>query len=51
MPAALVGKSREQLENIILYGVSGQAMPPWNAILSREEVRWLVDRLLEGIPE
>ncbi len=51
LPAALNGKSKEYLENVILSGVPGLAMPPWNPFLSPEETGWLVDRLLEGIPE
>lgn len=51
VPTALAGKSKDYLEYTILHGVPGSAMPPWQPILSREEVQWLVDRLLEGVPE
>ncbi len=49
--SALQGKPKAYLENIIMYGVPEQAMPPWQDFLSQDEVGWLVDRLLEGVAE
>lgn len=49
-PTALTGRSKAYLEDVIYHGVPNMAMPPWKAILSREDIRWLVDRLLEGPP-
>ncbi len=46
--AALTGKPRELLEASIQHGRPGTAMPSWAGLLSADEVRWLVDLLLDG---
>lgn len=38
----------EFLINTVLEGRQGTAMPPWKAMLSREEVRWMVEQLQRG---
>ncbi|WP_269471125.1 c-type cytochrome [Sulfuriflexus mobilis] len=48
-PDALSNKSRQMIEATILYGRPGTPMPPWNTLLTKEEVRWLVDTLYSGI--
>jgi cytochrome c55X len=48
-PDALKGKPREFIEITILEGRSGTPMPPWKGILSRDEIRWLVDALYTGV--
>jgi cytochrome c55X len=48
LPEALAGKSRELLIATVVYGRPGTAMPPWGPLLTREEVEWMVDRLLSG---
>ena len=40
--------NREQLVSIILDGVPGTPMPPWRALLSEAEARWIADRLQQG---
>src|SRR5215475_2778164 len=40
--------SREQLVSIILDGVPGTPMPPWRALISEKDARWIVDRLQQG---
>jgi cytochrome c55X len=40
--------NREQLVSIILDGVPGTPMPPWRALLSEGDARWIVDRLQQG---
>jgi len=40
--------SREQLVSIILDGVPGTPMPPWRALISEADARWIVDRLQQG---
>jgi cytochrome c55X len=47
-PDALKDKPREYIELTILNGRSGTPMPPWKDILTREEIRWLVDVLYSG---
>jgi len=39
---------RELLYSTVLDGRPGTPMPPWRGILTDEEARWLVDRILEG---
>ena len=41
-------KSRQMIEITILQGRPGTPMPPWNKILTKDEVRWIVDKLYEG---
>ena len=45
---ALAGKSSALLQQTILDGRTGTAMPPWRGMLSEQEVAWLVDRLIKG---
>ncbi|HMM90339.1 c-type cytochrome [Bradyrhizobium sp.] len=40
--------NREQLVSIILDGVPGTPMPPWRALLSEGDARWIADRLQQG---
>lgn len=47
---ALVGKSRDSLIATVTLGRPGSAMPGWAALLSPDDIRWLVDRLLQGKP-
>lgn len=48
LPAALNGKTDGLLIETILSGRPGTAMPPWQDLLSRDEVVWLVQRLRSG---
>lgn len=48
LPDNLAGKSADYLAAVILAGRAGSAMPPWNAILSPAEARWIAERLLQG---
>jgi cytochrome c55X len=49
--AALRDKPEESLIATVIHGRPGTAMPPWQALLSAAEARWIVDRLLAGFPE
>ena len=42
-PATLAGKGPLELATIIRHGVPGTPMPPWKAMLSDEEARWLAE--------
>ncbi len=48
-PEKVRNKSPQMLVDTILHGRPGTPMPPWSPFLTREEVRWLVDRLYQGI--
>lgn len=51
LPAAIGHRSDEVLTNVILQGVPGTPMPPWDFEISREEAKWLVHRLKEGLDD
>lgn len=42
---ALRGWDRDQIAQIILHGVPGTPMPPWRALLSESDARWIADLL------
>ncbi|VAX14175.1 Cytochrome c55X precursor NirC [hydrothermal vent metagenome] len=48
-PERVRDKSPEMLVNTILHGRPGTPMPPWSPFLTREEARWLVNKLYQGI--
>ncbi|MDH5488509.1 MAG: cytochrome c [Rhodospirillaceae bacterium] len=48
LPQDLINKDDERLTDIILYGVPGTPMPPWEFEISKEEASWLVKRMKEG---
>lgn len=48
-PEVLASKPRQMIEITILQGRPGTPMPPWQSILSNEEVRWIVDTLYTGV--
>lgn len=50
-PAALAERSRKWLIDTIEYGREGTAMPPWQGLLSHEEIVWIVDALRQGLPD
>lgn len=47
-PDAIAGKPKAAMVATILHGRPGTPMPPWSPMLSREEARWLVERLYRG---
>jgi cytochrome c55X len=47
----LSGRSPESLAAVILHGRPGTAMPPWQALLTPDEARWIAERLLQGDPK
>ncbi|UVL59491.1 cytochrome c [Pseudomonas sp. B21-032] len=49
-PAALAGKPRDGLIATVRLGRPGTAMPAWEALLSADDIDWLVDHLLQGAP-
>ena len=51
LPETLAAKPAATLEATVLYGRLGTPMPPWRGLLSEAEVKWLIQRLQEGIPD
>ena len=47
-PQSLAGKPAEYLVEVVLDGIPGTAMPPWQPLLSEAEARWIADYLLKG---
>jgi cytochrome c55X len=39
---------RDQLAQVILDGVPGTPMPPWDRLLTKSEARWIADALKSG---
>ena len=48
LPQALAGKPDHYLQQVISKGVPGKAMPPWENILTPEEISFLVTYLQTG---
>ena len=48
LPENLEGKPLLFLQNTILYGRPGTAMPPWKTLLTEQEVLWISQQLKTG---
>ncbi len=48
LPEALAGRSDDDLTEVIMEGLPGTPMPPWKALLTEEEARWLVRAIKEN---
>ena len=48
---ALAGFPLDSLTAVIFHGRPGTPMPPWKAMLSEPEARWIAQRLQQGFPE
>lgn len=48
LPHNLKDKDSEFLAEVILEGVPGTPMPPWNVEITELEAKWLVQRMKEG---
>jgi cytochrome c55X len=49
LPQDLQGKSDAMLIGTILDGRPGTPMPPWKPELNRDDARWLVEQLRQGV--
>lgn len=49
LPKNLAGRDENEISEIILNGVPGQPMPPWNVELSTDEALWIVRNLMSGL--
>lgn len=50
-PAAMADVPLDSLVATIYHGRPGTPMPPWSAMLSEAEARWIALRLQQGFPE
>jgi len=50
-PDVLKSKPRKMIEVTIANGRAGTPMPPWNKILTSEEITWMVDTLYAGVKQ
>ncbi|MEZ5643725.1 MAG: cytochrome c [Burkholderiaceae bacterium] len=50
-PEALADFPLDSLVAVIYHGRPGTPMPPWKAMLSEPEARWIAVRLQQGFPE
>jgi cytochrome c55X len=48
LPEVMADRSDDELTEIIMEGLPGTPMPPWKALLSEEEARWLVRAIKEN---
>jgi cytochrome c55X len=51
LPTSLAEQSTQAIFNTIYYGRAGTAMPPWNTILSQQDITWLAQQLKQGISD
>jgi len=51
LPETLAGFSNEGIASIILGGVPGKPMPPWQGELSEEAALWIAETLKTGFPQ
>jgi cytochrome c55X len=49
--AALAGRPQVYLQQVILRGLPGTAMPPWAPLLSEQEAEWIARELQKGFPD
>lgn len=49
LPRTLADKPNEGLVEVILFGLPGTPMPPWDFEIRRDEANWLVERMKEGL--
>ncbi|MDA7948575.1 MAG: cytochrome c [Hyphomicrobiaceae bacterium] len=51
LPESLADLESESIASIILGGVPGKPMPPWQGELSEEDAMWIADNLKKGFPQ
>jgi cytochrome c55X len=50
-PQDLHGKPADSLRDVILRGRPGTPMPGWQAFITESEASWMVEMLLQGLPD
>lgn len=48
---SLRDKPAEPLQQTILHGRTGTAMPPWSKFITEQEAGWIVEQLKKGFPD
>ena len=51
LPESLSDLESESIASIILGGVPGKPMPPWQGELSEEDAMWIAENLKRGFPQ
>ncbi|HEX2479159.1 MAG TPA: cytochrome c [Geminicoccaceae bacterium] len=51
LPDALAAHSEDDLAAVIVNGVPGTPMPPWDFEISGDEARWLARQLKQGLDD
>ena len=51
LPDALAARSEDDLAAVIVNGVPGTPMPPWDFEISGDEARWLARQLKQGLDD
>ena len=50
LPATLAVRPAEYVEQVILDGRPGTAMPPWRGLVSDDDAHWIAQQLRDGFP-
>lgn len=50
-PDALADRPLDAMAATVVHGRPGTPMPPWRAMLSDADVRWIVEQLARGFPQ
>ena len=48
---ALAQRPQAYLQQVILHGLPGTAMPPWRGLLSEQDAAWIARELQRGFPD
>jgi cytochrome c55X len=48
---ALAQRPQTYLQQVILHGLPGTAMPPWRGLLSAQDAAWIARELQRGFPD
>jgi cytochrome c55X len=51
LPDALAARSEDDLAAVIVNGVPGTPMPPWDFEITGDEARWLARQLKQGLDD
>lgn len=49
LPASLKERDEDDIVQMILHGSPAKAMPPWGALLTASDARWIARRLKQGL--
>lgn len=49
LPSNLIERDEDDIAQMILHGSPEKAMPPWAALLTTSDARWIARRLKQGL--